>query len=334
MGAGTLQLPTTGIVSGLTIAQDINTALAALATLNESGAAPTPTSTGLTGTGGVFWHDTSFNLLKLRDQADSVWMPYAQVDETNKLVTPYVAPVYGSTRNLKFTAPGGGATATLTFDEWIGKTAIGGSAVPVASGNLTVNLGSNGADGLDTGSPAANTMYRTYGLYNIAAGTLHTLTTKDSNTTPAPIPSGYVLLSVIGYLLTDSSSHVLAFTQEDRRWMFDAPFVITTGVTFPSTLTAQSISAAVPAGARTASVLMGITSTGTAGEQVAAGDANGLRAQMASLTGGGTSAPFAGFGSAAPLLDVPMPTAQTIYIMVCNGGDTSICRLAVIDFTF
>jgi hypothetical protein len=84
--SGDIVLPTTGTFSGLTEQGYINTALADLATDHEGGTAPTTSSTGLSSTAGLKWHDTGNNLLKLRDQADSVYMPYLQIDETNKLV--------------------------------------------------------------------------------------------------------------------------------------------------------------------------------------------------------------------------------------------------------
>lgn len=84
----TLQLPVTGTVSGLMMAQDANTALAALAVANQGATAPTTAGTGLTSTAGVLWHDTANNLLKLRDQADANWIVIAALDETNKTYVP------------------------------------------------------------------------------------------------------------------------------------------------------------------------------------------------------------------------------------------------------
>src|SRR5579863_3333035 len=83
---GTLQWGIGGTISGLQNNQQGNSIAAALATANQGGAAPTPSATGLASTSGVLWHDTTNNLLKLRDQADATWMTMAAVDETNKVV--------------------------------------------------------------------------------------------------------------------------------------------------------------------------------------------------------------------------------------------------------
>jgi hypothetical protein len=86
--AGTLQTPTSGTISGLQFAEDVNAALAALATLNQSASAPTAASTGLASTAGLVWHDTGTNKLWLRDQSDTTWILLGQFDETAKTFTP------------------------------------------------------------------------------------------------------------------------------------------------------------------------------------------------------------------------------------------------------
>ena len=80
-----LQIPTTPPLSGGTLVADVNTALGALANFLASPTAPTTGSTGLTSTSGVVWHDTTANLLKIRDQADGAWITLGTFDETNKL---------------------------------------------------------------------------------------------------------------------------------------------------------------------------------------------------------------------------------------------------------
>lgn len=335
MAQGLLQLPTTGTVSGLQNNQDANAALAALATDTQGAAAPTPASTGLASTAGVKWHDTSANLDKVRDQADSTFIIKGAFDETNKLYTPGVAPVYGLGRNVVAQcASAGGTSFTLKFDEFIGKTAAGGTALLAVSGNLTVNLATTGADGLDAGALAANKLYRTYLLYKIADGTIHTLSTLDTNTAPSPTPAGFTLLSVIAYCLTDGNAKILPFTQYDRRFCFDVPLNIVSGVTFASSLTSQSISAAVPSAARTASGLIGASLTNGTGSHYIASDANGLDAQAAAFTATGSSTTTFGFTMAAAFRDLMMATAQTVFIMVSGGGITNAGRLSITGFSF
>jgi hypothetical protein len=88
MTQGLLQLATTGTVSGLQNNQAANAALAALAGMIQGGSAPTAATTGLASTAGMWWHDTTNKLLKVRDQADANWIVVAQFDETNALWIP------------------------------------------------------------------------------------------------------------------------------------------------------------------------------------------------------------------------------------------------------
>jgi hypothetical protein len=74
-GAASLQVATTGTVSGLSNNQQINVIAGNLATMIESASAPTTASTGLSSMAGVWWHDTGNKIIFVRDQADANWLP-------------------------------------------------------------------------------------------------------------------------------------------------------------------------------------------------------------------------------------------------------------------
>ena len=82
-----LQLPTSGTLAGLTLVQDVNAALAGLATFLQGPNAPTAAGLGLSGLSGVVWHDTSTNTLKIRNQADNAWIILGVFNETNATFT-------------------------------------------------------------------------------------------------------------------------------------------------------------------------------------------------------------------------------------------------------
>lgn len=84
----TLQWATTGNVTGLQHDVQGNAIALALATDSQGTTAPTPTSTGLSATAGLVWHDTNANADKVRDQADTVWLIRGYYDETNKVWKP------------------------------------------------------------------------------------------------------------------------------------------------------------------------------------------------------------------------------------------------------
>lgn len=97
MSQNSLVLPTTGTVSGLQMTQNMNNALDTLNTLASGASAPgSPES-------GQLWHDTTNNLLKIRDLANTTWIVIGSIDETNKLFTPV---------NLSFVEPQGRLTLT------------------------------------------------------------------------------------------------------------------------------------------------------------------------------------------------------------------------------
>lgn len=91
MSLGLIQLAVVGTVSGLQNNQAANTAFAAIATMFSGGSAPTAGNTGLASIAGLTWRDTSVtpNQTKLRDDADTVWMPQWMVDQTGKVAAPY-----------------------------------------------------------------------------------------------------------------------------------------------------------------------------------------------------------------------------------------------------
>ncbi len=96
---GSLAWATSGTISGLQNNQQGNAIAASLATFQQGPSAPTASSTGLASTAGVVWHDTTNNLLKIRDQGDTSWITVGTFDETNKVFTPYLPPPYPSGRN-------------------------------------------------------------------------------------------------------------------------------------------------------------------------------------------------------------------------------------------
>jgi|GEM_PF-1074867 len=82
MSQNSLILPTTGTVSGLQMTQNINNALDSLNTLNSGASAPSTLASGM------LWHDTSANILKIRNQANSAWINITGLDESNNLSNP------------------------------------------------------------------------------------------------------------------------------------------------------------------------------------------------------------------------------------------------------
>ena len=82
MSQNSLTLPTTGTVSGLSMAQDINGALDTLNTLASGASAPGSPEAG------QLWHDTTNSLLKIRSLDNTTWIPFLQLNESAYAALP------------------------------------------------------------------------------------------------------------------------------------------------------------------------------------------------------------------------------------------------------
>lgn len=101
-----------------------------------------------------------------------------------------VAGVVGTVRNLKMSIAAASATATLTADEVIAESALGGLRYCIPNFNKTVNLATVGAGGMDVGSAPTSGYAALYAIYNPQAavftgsisGTTLTVTNVASGT--------------------------------------------------------------------------------------------------------------------------------------------------------
>jgi len=114
---------------------------------------------------------------------------------------------------------------------------------------LYVNTAINGANGLDSGTIAASTQYAVYVIgdsrgNNQVAGLL----SLTSNAYPL-VPTGYDSLRLIGFVATDSSSHLLAtslLNSSKLRAFYLQPPVSVLSAGTATTFTAIDLSGAIP----------------------------------------------------------------------------------------
>jgi len=83
---------------------EINGALEALATLSSGATAPSTTFSGM------FWHDTSTGILKIRSEADDAWINVGYLDQSNNEFKPYVG---GTQVDTQSTATWEAGTSTI-----------------------------------------------------------------------------------------------------------------------------------------------------------------------------------------------------------------------------
>lgn len=183
---GTGCLPTTGTVSGLTFAQGVNAAIAALISSNSGASAPATDCTAAAVKGQV-WLDTSStpNLLKQYDGAS--WVVLGALDSANHLWAP---PIGGGTAAL---------TAASTTDLW---------STPATSISIS---------GTTTITAFANASAVPGSVKVVTAGAAFAIT---HNATSLELPSGASLTAAVGdrFLViakTATNVAVFAYTRAD-----------------------------------------------------------------------------------------------------------------------
>lgn len=137
------------------------------------------------------------------------------------------------------------------------------------SGSVTINIAAAGANGLDTGSIAANTLYyisiigkhdaaeTLAGIIHLASGTLHQPT----------MPSGYVFGWTVSFFKSNGSSQIHDFAQKGDALTLGNPYThIVVNGTIPNSTNIQTaaMSSIIPAGlGRTRVSLGGLLGGGT-----------------------------------------------------------------------
>ena len=234
------------------------------------------------------------------------------------LPSSFPTPV-GSPRNL-FGKYASGTTATWTADEIVVKTALGGQPYVLSSFNKTLNMATNGAGGLDTGTIAASNFYYVYAIYNPSTNTQSILATLSAGAAPsvyggANMPSGYTASALIGAFAT-ASSQIKYFTQVGNQISITSTTVFTGGV-----LTGWyqlSVGSIIPPAAKSISGILQVipgtsanASTNLAGDLSNSSGLQGVLGNVAASTAG------------APYNNVPITVASNIFYEIVGGTGTT-----------
>lgn len=225
-----------------------------------------------------------------------------------------VSGVVGSARNLKMSVTTATASATLTADEIIVESALGGLRYCLANFNKTVNLATTGAGGMDTGTAPVSGYVALYAIYNPATQTSALLAT-NATSAAAPnvyggtnMPSGYTASALVSVWPTNGSGQFVVGAQRNRRVSIGSPMVLNTN-TGQSSYTSLSLSGAVPPNAISVIGIANVT-TNTVGSFIyinIGSDSNGTGTQQigssVSVSGNGIPGNFA----------VDLISQQTIY---------------------
>lgn len=231
--------------------------------------------------------------------------------------------VVGGSRNAAMSVTTASASATLTADEIVVKSALGGPAISLPSFNKTVNLATTGAGGMDTGSAPVSGFVALYAIYNPTTGVSALLGKSAATLQPevyggANMPSGYTHSALVAVVPTNGSSQIKAGLLRGRRWSFGNTAVL--GTTTAGVDISLSVSTVVPVNARTiyGNMSTSVTSgAGMANIYATATNTAGGSLGYQTVSGYGTGSSVA---NGAFFLDLATP--QTLYYSAGSSAAT------------
>lgn len=141
------------------------------------------------------------------------------------------------------------ATLTITADEVVMASALGGSSARVTAFNKTVNLATVGANGMDTGAAPVSGWVALYAIWNPTTNTSALLGVNATATVAPPVygganmPAGYVQSALLSVVPTNGASLIPVMSQYERDVYYFSNLINTSAnVGF----TSLSLAAAVP----------------------------------------------------------------------------------------
>lgn len=246
-------------------------------------------------------------------------------------ISPVAASgIVSSIRNGFMSVTSASSTATFTADEVILETGLGGTAYKLSSYSGSINLGTTGAGGMDTGSAPASGYVATYAIYNPSTATASTLSV-DTTSTVAPsiyggshMPSGYTASALVSVWPTNGSSQFVDGILHDRN-IGIVPVTVLNTSSQNGSLTSLSISAAVPKNAK--SVVANILGSSDGSVNCAiAGSSTGI---------GSTNVSYANLADTCSQAVCPTITAQTIYYLDTITSGTMInFQINIVGYSF
>lgn len=237
------------------------------------------------------------------------------------------------TRNLFMSVAAASATATLTADEIVVSSALGGLKYVLANFSKTINLTATGAGGMDTGSPPTNGFVALYAIYNPTTGASALLGVNASTAVVpevyggANMPSGYAASALVSVVPTNGASQFPILTQSDRTISFTGATMFATASSAASPTIVNNLG--VPYNAKFCSGFM------QAGSSVAGGINMALYATSASVAGKIMAVTItAGSSLAVPFERLRITVAQRVYYTGSTAGGTSSYGATVNQYEF
>lgn len=247
-----------------------------------------------------------------------------------------VSGVVGQSRNLAMTVSTASATATLTADEVVVESALGGLRYCVPNVNVSINLATTGIGGMDTGSAPVSGFVAIYLGYNPTTGVAGLFATNATSAKATEVytgtnrPAGYTATALVAVVPTNASSQFAKVSVQGREVNLQPTSISTT--TMAGSFTSISIASIVPLNAKT------VDGNGSLGSTTAT---NYLTAELAADSAGFCRRTIAlGYASnasqqvGASFSGLLLLTAQTIYYTASTTGGTTTLALSFSKYTF
>ncbi|MNO26512.1 hypothetical protein D3C76_163660 [compost metagenome] len=187
------------------------------------------------------------------------------VANLKKAISAQSATVVGTSRNVKGAVLAASASMTITADEIIVKSALGGLSTVLSSFNKTINLATVGAGGMDVGAAPVTSYVAIYAIWNPTTSTSALLARANGTATPstevyngANMPAGYTQSALLTVLPTNASSQFIPLLVADRHVSVAYRAIINTAASAPITV---SVAAAIPSNARHIDMVMSMINT-------------------------------------------------------------------------
>ncbi|WP_210453552.1 hypothetical protein [Pantoea ananatis] len=245
------------------------------------------------------------------------------LDNQTLNVSTQVTGIVGQARNLGMSVTTASATATVTADEIIVGTALGGSQYRIGSFSKTINLATTGAGGMDTGTVPTTGYVGIYAIFNPTTGVSALLAVNATSAAVpeiyggANMPSGYTASALVSVWGIAASKFIPGF--QTGRTIKTQQLNLLTTTTPTTTPTALTISPGAPLNTRKIQLSLNVT-------QTTSGNGVGLVLQSDS-TGIGSigqlSATSSGTSANGMYCEISLITQGQIYYVMNNTSSAS-----------
>lgn len=259
---------------------------------------------------------------------------HTDVTQLLRAVRTLSGGVVGGAQRLRMSVAAASATATLTADELVLSTALGGQLFRLGNFSKTINLATTGAGGMDTGTAPVSGYVAIYAIYNPTTK-VSALLAVNATSAAAPevygganMPAGYTASALVSVWPTNASSQFKPGNQRGRRVELPSATAVSTSSP-PTTLTALSLAALIPKNAAVVKGRLAMYATGTTTvySLFAAADASntGHQGQV------GYTAPG---GSVEGNFEMSLITEQTIYYYTASIVASSTYSVFIVGYQF